>query len=65
MITEAEKYELEKTRLRYFDMTENDLDERRPEYFRADVAPLNTCEQKLLVRTGNQALTCGSPVWQC
>jgi hypothetical protein len=45
MITEAEKYELEKTRLRYFDVTEqNDLEATRTEHSGADFAPLGTCE---------------------
>jgi hypothetical protein len=44
MITEAEKYELEKTRFRYFDVTENDLDATRVEHFGADFAPVGTCE---------------------
>lgn len=44
MITEAEKYELEKTRLRYFDVTENDLDATRADHFGADFTPLGTWE---------------------
>jgi hypothetical protein len=44
LITEAEKYELDKTRIRYFDVTENDLDTTRAEHFGADFAPQNVCE---------------------
>jgi hypothetical protein len=36
MITETEKYELEKTNLRYFDVTENDPEAARTESFSAD-----------------------------
>jgi hypothetical protein len=44
MITEAEKYELEKTGLRYFDVTEDDMDSTRAEHFGADGASLGACE---------------------
>ncbi len=44
IITEAEKYELEKTHLRYFDVTEHDLETARAERVGSDFASLATCE---------------------
>jgi hypothetical protein len=50
MITDAEKYELEKTRLRYFDVTEYDLDATRAEHFCADFLLLRVLvSRKLLI----------------
>ena len=45
MVTETKKYELKKTRLPYFDVTEqNNPDATRAEHFGADFVPLGTCE---------------------